>query len=172
MRLGGAAPAGRQATPVEIECAAVVSLATPQESERSRVAGPLASTLRLLAGALFVVASVGNALGFLPDAERLLADMLELTLLGWYRDLFDAVVMWNATFWVALLSVYELSVGLLMLHRGRAVRIGLGMAIVFMLGIVPLIGWYSLTNLVTVIPLVVLIFFSYPRSLLDVLRRR
>jgi len=80
--------------------------------------------------------------------------------------------MWNATLWVALLSAYELTAGLFMLHRGRAVRIGLAMAIVFMLGIVPLIGWYSLTNLVTVIPLVVLIFFSYPRSLLDVLRRR
>jgi hypothetical protein len=98
--------------------------------------------------------------------------MLELTLVEWCRDLFDAVVMWSATFWVALVSVYELTAGLLMLHRGRAVRIGLAMAIVFMLGIVPLIGWYSLTNLVTVVPLVVLVFFTYPRSLLDVLRRR
>jgi hypothetical protein len=150
----------------------VVRLATSQEAESSRVAGPIASTLRLLAGSLFVVASVGNALGFLPDAERLLADMLELTLFDWYRDLFDAVVMANPRLWVALLSAYELTAGLLMLHRGRAVRIGLGMGIVFMLGIVPLIGWYSLTNLVTVVPLVVLIFFSYPRSLLDVLRRR
>lgn len=150
----------------------MVSLATSQEAEPSTVAGPVASTLRLLAGLLFVVASIGNALGFLPDADRLLTDMLELTLFDWYRELFDAVVMWNATFWVALLGAYELTAGLLMLHRGRAVRVGLGMGIAFMLGIVPLIGWYSLTNLVTVVPLVVLVFFTYPRSLLDVLRRR
>ncbi len=153
-------------------------MATPESAPSrlsrpaARTAGPLTNAVRLLAGALFVIASVGNALGFLPDAERLLADMLELTLFGWYRDLFEAAVMAAPTFWVAVLSLYELTAGLLMLHRDRAVRAGLVMGIVFMLGIVPLIGWYSLTNLVTVLPLVALTFFGYPRSLLDVLRRR
>lgn len=137
-----------------------------------RQAGSFANVVRLLVGFGFLAAAVGNSLFFLPDAEEQLESMLELTLFDWYRDVFDAVVMPAPTLWVGVLAAYELAAGLLILSRRRAVDVGLGMAVTFMLAIVPLIGWYSLTNLVTALVPAALLFRRYDRSLLDMLRRQ
>ena len=137
-----------------------------------RQAGGFANVVRLLVGLGFLAAAVGNSLFLLPDAEEQLESMLELTLFDWYRDAFDAVVMPAPSLWVGLLAVYELATGLLILSRRRAVDVGLGMAVAFMLGIVPLIGWYSLTNLLTALVPAGLLFRRYERSLIDSLFRR
>ena len=137
-----------------------------------RQAGGFANVVRLLVGFGFLAAAVGNSLFLLPDAEEQLESMLELTLFDWYRDAFDAVVMPAPSLWVGLLAVYELATGLLILARRRAVDVGLGMAVAFMLGIVPLIGWYSLTNLLTALVPAGLLFRRYERSLIDSLFRR
>jgi hypothetical protein len=82
------------------------------------------------------------------------------------------MVMPAPSLWVGLLAVYELATGLLILSRRRAVDVGLGMAAAFMLGIVPLIGWYSLTNLLTALVPAGLLSRRYEGSLIDSLFRR
>jgi hypothetical protein len=59
----------------------------------------------------------------------------------------------------------------LVLSKGRRVRLGLLAAIAFMVGLAPLVSWYELANVPLVALALLLLARDYDRSLLDLVRR-
>jgi hypothetical protein len=71
-----------------------------------------------------------------------------------------------------LLIAFEVGVAVLVLSKGRQVRIGLLAAIAFMIGLAPLMSWYELANVPLVAGALALLARDYDRSLLDMVRRQ
>jgi hypothetical protein len=70
-----------------------------------------------------------------------------------------------------LLIAFEVSVAMLILSKGRRVRLGLLAAIAFMVGLAPLMSWYELGNVPLVALALLLLARDYDRSLFDLVRR-
>jgi hypothetical protein len=68
-----------------------------------------------------------------------------------------------------LLIVWEVAVGLLLLSRGRAVRLGLWAVLFQVLALAPFLGWYEIPNLLTAMVVVWLLRREHDRSLTQVL---
>jgi hypothetical protein len=60
----------------------------------------------------------------------------------------------------------------LVLSKGRRVRVGLPAAIAFMIGLAPLMSWYELANVPLVAGALALLARDYDRRLLDMVRRQ
>lgn len=137
---------------------------TPRET-----APRIANLSRLFAGGVFVVSSGINLVMTLPHPEyySLFADM---ALFSFYGDLVRQIVVPNAFFFSIVLILYELTIGLLMLGRGRWVTIGVAGAVLFLLAIMPAIGLYTVGNVVLAGLVALLLRYDYDRSLLDMLR--
>lgn len=88
-----------------------------------------------------------------------------------YRDLAVPVVEFSPRLFGIALMVFEIGVGLLLLGKGRQVRLGLLGAIVFLVGIVPL-GLEEVPNILLALALATLLRHDFPESLWDRLRHR
>ena len=88
---------------------------------------------------------------------------------GLYRWVFGAVVARSPLFWAVVLIVYETSVGLLMLSRGRSVQLGLLGGILFVLAITPL-GIETLSNPLLTVAMGLLLRRRYDQSIVEMLR--
>jgi hypothetical protein len=71
-----------------------------------------------------------------------------------------------------LLVAFQVGVAMLVLSKGRQVRLGLLAAIAFMIGLVPLMSWYELGNVPLVALALLLLGRDYDRSLIDMVHRR
>jgi hypothetical protein len=69
-----------------------------------------------------------------------------------------------------LLVAFEVGVAVLLLSKGRRVRVGLLAAIAFQVGLAPLMSWYELGNVPLVALALLLLGRDYDRSLLDMVR--
>jgi len=86
-------------------------------------------------------------------------------LIPFLRPLFTEIVGAHPAFWMILLIAYETATGLLiLLGRGRQIKAGLILGIIFLLGITPL-GVETQTNPVMAIALQHLLSKEFPRSL-------
>lgn len=89
----------------------------------------------------------------LPHPE-IFRSFAELTFFAWYRGLLTNVAAPNATAITALVVVLELAAGLLILSRGTAVRIGLVSTALWIVFLMPSMGWYTVWSpLLLVVPL-------------------
>ena len=88
---------------------------------------------------------------------------------GLYRWGFREIVALSPLFWALALIVYETGVGLLMLSRGRWVRLGLLGGILFVLAITPL-GIETLSNPLLAIAMGLLLRQRYDQSVVEMLR--
>lgn len=70
-----------------------------------------------------------------------------------------------------LLIAFEVGVAVLVLSKGRRVRLGLLAALGFMIGLAPFVSWYALANVPLAAWVLLLLGWDYDRSLLDMLRR-
>jgi hypothetical protein len=68
--------------------------------------------------------------------------------------------------------VWEVVGGLLLLSRGRAVRIALWAAMSQVLALAPFLGWYELANLATAVVVGALLTRDHNRTARDVMHRR
>ena len=103
-----------------------------------------------------------------------------------FRDLWSSVVMPNITFFALLLAAFEMTTGMLILSRGKYVRIGLTASVLFNLFIVqlghpsPQAGWKAdvlvnrLPNLLFALPQLPLFWVDFGKSFPELLggRRR
>ncbi len=118
---------------------------------------------RILLAATFLGGALFNALVTLRNPESLrgfaelaMLDVLRLFILEW--------VMPYATLFVGLLIAFEVAVGLLLLARGRAVRLGLVAALAFYVALVPVVREYGLANLPLFLLALALLRREYPTT--------
>jgi hypothetical protein len=124
---------------------------------------------RLLLGASFVAASIFNILNVVPDPQSVFRASSEIALFPWYADLVRGLVLPNAAFFAWLLVLWEGSMGLLILSRGVAVKIGLLGYTLFLVGITPAFGVWTLMNGVLWLLPALFLRRDYPTSFLDLL---
>lgn len=77
----------------------------------------------------------------------------------------------GGAFTVALV-VWEACVALLLLSKGRLVRLGLIAALLQLVALAPFLGWYELANVATAILVVALLRRDHDSTAVDVLHRR
>ncbi len=103
---------------------------------------------RIVLGIFFLVMAIGVNGSFTFTNPQGYVDYASGALIPFYRDLALAVVNLNVVLFGLLLIVFEIAMGLLLLHKGNSVRVGLFGTIVFLIGIAPLsflqIPWLGL----------------------------
>ena len=113
-------------------------------AERSRDApGTLARVGRALWGLVFLASGVVNMTVTLPNPD-FYEVFAELTFFSFYRWLIVNVAVPNAGVVTALVVAFELAAGLLVLSRGRAVKVGLVGTALWVVFITPAMGWYTI----------------------------
>jgi uncharacterized membrane protein YphA (DoxX/SURF4 family) len=121
---------------------------------------------RILWGLVFVGSGVFNTTVMLPN-PGFYRDFADLTFLPFYRSLLLQVALPNATLISALVVVFELAVGVMVLSKGKFVRWGLICSGLWCLFVWPAMGWYTLVSpLLLIIPWL-LMRREYDRSVLD-----
>jgi hypothetical protein len=123
---------------------------------------------RITLGIFFLVMALGVNLTLLLTDPSLYVAAGKDAFLPVYRWFFTTVLAWNPVFFVILLILYEVSVGALILSKGKYVRYGLVGGIVFCLG-VSLIGIQAVTSPGVALALALLLRKDFPHSLPEML---
>jgi len=82
-----------------------------------------------------------------------------------YRELAVYVVSLNPTSFVVAILIFEVTIAVLILNKGKYVKYGLLAAIVFLVGITPL-GWPVMPNIILAIGVWHLVKQNYPLNLI------
>jgi hypothetical protein len=93
---------------------------------------------RIFLGGFFLVMALGVNGYFTFAAPQGYVDYASGALIPLYRSVTQTVVAWNPRLFGLLLMLFEVAMGLLILHKGRAVKVGLWGTIAFLVGIAPL----------------------------------
>lgn len=154
--------------------------ATRRRADRPAAAGPdarstrppagrAATTARLALGLYFFAMAMVNVFVMLPNARDNYADLADLSWPG-FAWVPEVVIDPVAVPFTVLLIVWEIAVGVLLLSRARAARLGLWAALVQVLALAPFLGWYEIPNLLTAAVVVWLLRRRHDRSAVEVLR--
>jgi hypothetical protein len=131
-------------------------------------AGRAATTARLGLGLCFFAMVLVKVFITLPNAKDVYAGLADLTWPGfvWVPEV---VIDPAAVAFTLLLIAWEVAVGLLLLSRGRAVRLGLWAVLLQVLALAPFLGWYEIPNLLTAALVVWLLRRQHERSAVEIL---
>jgi hypothetical protein len=134
-------------------------------------AGTWRNAARLAFGGFYLAMATYNATVVLPNAAASYSDIANKLAWPGFDWLLLHLVVPAAVPLTVLLIAFEVSVALLVLSKGRQVRLGLLAAIAFMIGLAPLVSWYELGNVPLVAWALALLARDYDRSLWDMVRR-
>lgn len=124
---------------------------------------------RVFIGVFFLVMAVGVNVVISLLSPDLFVDLgAEAPLLTPYRWFFENIVASAPLLFGLLAAAYEITIGSMMLYKGRYVKWGLIGGIVFLIGITPL-GVWTLVNPVLALALAVLLRQEYGRSLPEII---
>jgi hypothetical protein len=139
----------------------------PLASDGSRAtrpgAGRGATAGRLLLGFYFLAMVLVNLFITLPSAKKVYAGLVDLTWPGFVWIPEQVIEPVAGPFTMALIA-WECTVGVLLLSRGRAVRLGLWAVLFQVLALAPFLGWYEIPNLLTAVLVVWLLRREHDRS--------
>jgi hypothetical protein len=135
------------------------------------IAGAWRNAARLGFGAFFLAMATYNATITLPNAAESYKDIADNLAWPGVDWLLLHLVVPAAVPLTVLLIAFEVGVAVLVLSKGRRVRVGLLAAIAFMVGLAPLLSWYELANVPLVALALLLLGRDYTRSLWDLVRR-
>jgi hypothetical protein len=130
------------------------------------IAGKWRNAGRIAFGGFFLAMAAYNTTVVLPNAAESYRSVAEISWPGFDWLMLHLVVP-AAVPLTVLLIAFEVSVAVLVLSKGRWVRVGLLAAVAFMLGLAPLMSWYELANVPLVAGALALLARDYDRSLLD-----
>jgi hypothetical protein len=129
------------------------------------------NTGRIFLGIFFLIMAFGVNGSFTFSNPQAYVEYASSALIPGYRELALAIVQLNPKIFGALLMVYEVAMGLLLLHRGNAVKVGLIGTMVFLLGIAPL-SYLQIPWLGLIIGEMYLFGKDFDRSFLQMLQNR
>lgn len=124
---------------------------------------------RIFLGCFFLVMALGVNGYFTFTNPQGYLDYASGALIPLYANVATTVVGWSPRLFGLLLMAFEIVMGLLLLHKGRAVKIGLWGTIAFLIGIAPL-GPIQMPWLGLLIGQAYLLTQEFDRSVLDMLR--
>jgi hypothetical protein len=116
-------------------------------------------------GVFFIVSSIINLIVTLPN-PTFYQEFAELTFFSFYQSLLLNIAFPNAYLITSIIIVFEFCVGLMVLWRGNAVRLGLLGTALWVLFICPAMGWYTIFSPVLLVIPWWLLRFEYEQSLL------
>jgi hypothetical protein len=122
--------------------------------------------------ALAYFAGAGFNLAYTARHPELFEEWVREPLLPVYRWFFVEVVAENVRFWVPLAAAGEVLLGALLLARGRAVKVGVLLSILFQLLLAPMWIGQTLPNLVLAVVQLPLLRPRYPVSIPSLVARR
>ena len=126
---------------------------------------------RIFLGLFYLVMAIGVNGSFTFTNPQAYVEYASGALIPLYRDIALTIVELNPVLFGLLLMVFEIGMGLLLLHKGKSVRIGLIGTMVFLIGIAPLsfvqIPWLGL-----IIGEAYLLTKEFDTSLLEIMRSK
>lgn len=126
---------------------------------------------RIFVGIFFLVMALGVNGSLLFTAPESYVQMGSDALLPVYRWFFTVVMAAAPAPFVVALILYETTAGLLILARGKWVRVGLIMAAVFCVGVSG-VGLSAVTSPVFGLAIALLLRHRYDQSLIDLIAKR
>ena len=93
---------------------------------------------RIFLGLFFLLMALGVNGSFTFTNPQAYGDYASGALIPFYKDIALMVVELNPVLFGILLMAFEVAMGVLLLHKGKSVRIGLIGTMVFLIGIAPL----------------------------------
>jgi hypothetical protein len=93
---------------------------------------------RIFLGFFFLLMAIGVNGSFTFGNPQAYVDYASEAPIQWYRNIALTVVEVNPVIFGLLLMAFEIAMGLLLLHKGMSVKIGLVGTMLFLLGIAPL----------------------------------
>jgi hypothetical protein len=135
------------------------------------MAGRWRNAARIGFGGFFLAMAAYNTTVVLPNAAESYRGVAELSWPGFDWLMLHLVVPTGVPLTV-LLVAFEVGVAVLVLSRGRRVRVGLLAAVAFVIGLAPFMSWYELANVPLVVWALALLARDYDRSLLELVRRQ
>jgi hypothetical protein len=134
------------------------------------IAGKWRNAARITFGGFFLAMAAYNATMTLPNAAESYKGFADLSWPGFDWFVLHVVQPVGVPFTVLLIA-FEVGVAVLVLSKGRQVRLGLLAALGFMIGLAPFVSWYELANVPLAVWALLLLQCDYDRSLLDMVRR-
>jgi hypothetical protein len=126
---------------------------------------------RIFLGFFFLVMAIGVNGSFTFTNPHAYVEYASSALIPIYRDIALTIVKLNPMLFGMLLMVFEIVMGLLVLHKKKSVRIGLIGMIIFLIGIAPLsfvqIPWLGL-----IIGLAYLLTKEFDPTFLDIIKSK
>lgn len=126
---------------------------------------------RIFLGLFFIIMAIGVNGSFTFTNPQAYVEYASEALIPLYQDIALTIVELNPMLFGLLLMVFEITMGLLLLHKGKSVRIGLIGTMVFLIGIAPLsfvqIPWLGL-----IIGLAYLLTKEFDSTFLEIIRSK
>lgn len=123
---------------------------------------------RIFLGLFFLVMALGVNGFFTFGNPQAYLDYAEGALIPLYRDLTVPVISISPVAFGILLMAFEISMGLLILHKQNSVKLGLAGTMLFLIGMAPL-SWLQVPWLGLIVAEAYLFRCAFDRSLLDIL---
>jgi hypothetical protein len=125
----------------------------------------------VLAVAFFAGAAVNAYLAL--GAPEVYEEFADFSFLRFYRSLWRGIVLPRLRLWIALVIVFEVAVGVLLLTAAPYAQLGLVLAALYTAFLVPF--WWGgggLINVVLFLLILWLLRFEYPESIVSLVFRR
>lgn len=126
---------------------------------------------RIFLGAFFLLMALGVNGSFTFGNPQAYIDYAEGALIPLYRNLVVPVVSISPFLFGLLVMAFEITMGLLLLHKHRSVKIGLIGTMLFLAGMAPL-DWLQLPWLGLIVAEVYLFKFDFDRSFIEMILRK
>ncbi len=126
---------------------------------------------RIFLGLFFLVMALGVNGSFTFGNPQAYVDYAEGALIPFYRNLVVPVVSLSPFLFDLLLMAFEITMGLLLLHKHKSVKIGLIGTMLFLAGMAPL-DWLQLPWLGLIVAEAYLFKFNFDRSFIEMILRK
>ena len=126
---------------------------------------------RIFLGLFFLVMALGVNGSFTFGNPQAYVDYAEGALIPFYRNLVVPVVSISPFLFGLLLMAFEITMGLLLLHKHKSVKIGLIGTMLFLAGMAPL-DWLQFPWLGLIVAEAYLFKFNFDRSFIEMILRK
>jgi hypothetical protein len=126
---------------------------------------------RIFLGLFFLVMALGVNGSFTFGNPQAYIDYAEGALIPFYRNLVVPVVSLSPFLFGLLVMAFEITMGLLLLHKHKSVKIGLVGTMLFLAGMTPL-DWLQLPWLGLIVAEAYLFKFDFDRALIEMILRK
>jgi hypothetical protein len=135
------------------------------------IAGKWRNAARIGFGGFFLAMATYNATVTLSNTAEIYKALADLSWPGFDWLVLHVVQPVGVPFTVLLIA-FEVGVAVLVLSKGRRVRLGLLATLGFMIGLAPFLSWYEVANVPLAAWALLLLGRDYDRGLLDMVRRQ